>query len=115
MGDMFGGKLTGGIFAIVALIVGIIMIGILAGPFGSLISFFSPAAEDTEGNRFNRAYTRGRGHGRIRPSVRSTPIPTGQAGRAYALIGPGRRAFPTVGTFVQAVTVHQVSPRSVKA
>ena len=57
MGDMFGGKLTGGIFAVIGAIIGFIMVGILAGPFGSLVSYFSPAAEDTEGNRFNRVYT----------------------------------------------------------
>ena len=57
MGDMFGGKLTGGIFAVIGAIIGFIMVGILAGPFGSLVSYFSPAAEDPEGNRFNRVYT----------------------------------------------------------
>ena len=56
MGDIFGGKLTGGIFAVIGLIVSIIMVGILAGPFGGLVSYFSPAAEDAEGNRFTRAY-----------------------------------------------------------
>ena len=56
MGDMFGGKLTGGIFAIIGAIISIIMVGILAGPFGSLVSYFSPAAEAPEGSRFNRAY-----------------------------------------------------------
>ena len=57
MGDMFGGKLTAGIFAVIGAIIGFIMVGIMAGPFGSLVSYFSPAAEDTEGNRFNRVYT----------------------------------------------------------
>ena len=56
MGDIFGGKLTGGIFAIIGAIISVIMVGILAGPFGSLVSYFSPAAEDLDGNRFNRAY-----------------------------------------------------------
>ncbi len=56
MGDIFGGKLTGGIFAVIGLIVSVIMVGILAGPFGGLVSYFSPAAEDAEGNRFARAY-----------------------------------------------------------
>ena len=45
MGDMFGGKLTGGIFAVIGAIIGFIMVGILAGPFGSLVSYFSPAGD----------------------------------------------------------------------
>ena len=40
MGDIFGGKLTAGIFGIVGLFVGVIMIGIMAGPFGSLVAYF---------------------------------------------------------------------------
>ena len=55
--NMFGGKLTGGIFAIIGAIIGIIMVGILAGPFGSLVAYFTPAAEDiSDGTRFSRVF-----------------------------------------------------------
>ncbi len=57
MGNMFGGKLTVGIFAIIGGIIAMIMVGIMAGPFGSLVAYFTPAAEDTsDGSRFSRVY-----------------------------------------------------------
>ena len=54
--NMFGGKLTGGIFAVIGAIIGIIMVGIMAAPFGSLVAYFTPAAEDPDGARFSRVY-----------------------------------------------------------
>jgi hypothetical protein len=54
--DMFGGKLTGGIFAIIGAIISVILIGIMAGPFGSLVSYFGDSASDSDGQRFSRVY-----------------------------------------------------------
>ena len=55
--NLFGGKLTGGIFAVIGAIIGIIMVGIMAAPFGTLVSYFDPAAEDTsDGSRFSRLF-----------------------------------------------------------
>ena len=56
MDNLFGGRLTGGIFAVIGGIIGIIMVGIMAGPFGSLVAYFEPAAEDGDGNRFARVF-----------------------------------------------------------
>lgn len=56
MGNMFGGKLTGGIFAVIGAIIGIIMVGIMAAPFGSLVAYFEPAAQDNDEARFSRVY-----------------------------------------------------------
>ena len=54
--NLFGGKLTGGIFAIIGAIIAVILIGIMAGPFGSLVSYFQDSASDTDGQRFSRLY-----------------------------------------------------------
>ena len=54
--NLFGGKLTGGIFGIIGAIIAVILIGIMAGPFGSLVSYFSDSAEDGDGQRFSRIY-----------------------------------------------------------
>ena len=55
--NLFGGKLTGGIFAVIGAIIGIIMVGIMAAPFGTLVSYFDPAAEDiSDGSRFSRLF-----------------------------------------------------------
>ena len=55
--NLFGGKLTSGIFAVIGAIIGIIMVGIMAAPFGTLVAYFDPAAEHTtSGSRFSRVY-----------------------------------------------------------
>ena len=54
--NLFGGKLTGGIFAIIGAIIAVILIGIMAGPFGSLVSYFQDSASDSDGQRFSRIY-----------------------------------------------------------
>ena len=57
MSSMFGGKLTGGIFAIIGAIIAVIMVGLMAAPFGTLVAYFDPAAQDkTDGSRFIRVY-----------------------------------------------------------
>ena len=82
MGDMFGGKLTAGIFSIVALFIGIIMAGIMAGPFGVLIAYFDDSGEFVTGNnrgtKFQRVYTPITG--RTAPGATQINIDTNRAG-----------------------------------
>ena len=54
--NLFGGKLTGGIFAVIGAIISVILIGIMAGPFGSLVAYFADSASDENGARFSRLY-----------------------------------------------------------
>ena len=54
--NLFGGKLTGGIFAVIGAIISVILIGIMAGPFGSLVAYFEDSASDGDGSRFSRLY-----------------------------------------------------------
>ena len=60
MKDIFGGKLTAGIFAMVGLFIGIIAAGIMAGPFGQLGSYFNDSAQFSsgsyEGTTFSKVY-----------------------------------------------------------
>ena len=82
MGDMFGGKLTAGIFSIVALFIGIIMAGIMAGPFGVLIAYFDDSGEFVTGNnrgtKFQRVYTPITG--RTAPGATQINLDTNRAG-----------------------------------
>ena len=55
--NLFGGKLTGGIFAVIGAIISVILIGIMAGPFGSLVAYFADSASDGDGSRFSRLYS----------------------------------------------------------
>ena len=54
--NLFGGKLTGGIFAVIGAIIAVILIGIMASPFGSLVAYFADSASDGDGSRFSRVY-----------------------------------------------------------
>ena len=54
--NLFGGKLTSGIFAVIGGIIAVILIGIMAGPFGSLVAYFKDSAEGPSGERFMRVY-----------------------------------------------------------
>ena len=57
MNSVFGGKLTGGIFAIIGAIIAVIMVGLMTAPFGTLVAYFDPAAQDaSDGSRFVRVY-----------------------------------------------------------
>ena len=82
MGDMFGGRLTAGIFSIVALFIGIIMAGIMAGPFGVLIAYFDDSAEFIAGNnrgtKFQRVYSGVTD--RTEPSATQINLDTNRAG-----------------------------------
>ena len=100
MGDVFGGKLTAGIFAIIGAIIGIIMVGILAGPFGSLVSYFSPAAEDAEGNRFNRVYLGVSGN--TDPNSCQINTDTNRAGGAGVTLAGTAGSAPTGTTLFSA-------------
>ena len=57
MNSMFGGKLIAGIFAIIGAIIAVIMVGLMAAPFGTLVAYFDPAAQDlADGSRFVRVF-----------------------------------------------------------
>ena len=85
MKDIFGGKLTAGIFAMVGLFIGVIAAGIMAGPFGQLGSYFSDSAQyksgTHEGTTFSRVYTGITGDGE--PTATQINTDTNRAG------GPG--------------------------
>ena len=84
MKDIFGGKLTAGIFAMVGLFIGIIAAGIMAGPFGQLGSYFNDSAQFSsgsyEGTTFSKVYIEHhRGH-HSDCLPRSTWTPSGPEG-----------------------------------
>ena len=90
MKDIFGGKLTAGIFAMVGLFIGIIAAGIMAGPFGQLASYFNDSAQFSngtyEGTTFSKVYTAVRGD--ADPSATQINLDTKRAGGSgYALAG----------------------------
>ena len=104
MGD-FGSKLTGGIFAMVGLFIGIIAAGIMAGPFGQLSSYFSDSAQfrsgTHEGTTFSRVYTGVNGD--QEPDATQINTDTNRAGGpGYALVDGGSGAVKLADQIVLA-------------
>ena len=110
MKDIFGGKLTAGIFAMVGLFIGVIAAGIMAGPFGQLGSYFSDSAQfksgTHEGTTFSRAYTSVTGD--AEPSATQINTDTNRAGGAgFPLVqGASYVGFTnTSGASITATTI----------
>ena len=97
MKDIFGGKLTAGIFAMVGLFIGIIAAGIMAGPFGQLGSYFNDSAQFSsgtyEGTTFSKVYTSITGD--ATPTATQINLDTKRAGGAGFPLVPGAAGVVT--------------------